>query len=377
MTEIESSIDKLKKCYFSFYKRKHHAEQSAICLNSELFSENPNPSKMDIDTLKKLYFSNFHKETNDIVELYNFYRESTNLNESKAKTFRNTNNQKNAQNQNTSKYSNSAVKKHQECDETSKKHFDNSKESESSLTQQLKKICKTQNCIEKNIKQKLSLSVLNKSLFNQKLNFINFPPTANHSKLLKPQLFLKNKARNTKSMEKMPNKREILHNISIGTENVASCSLEKVRNLKDLERRKNEIEKLISPTQKKSNIFSTLPIETQQRIFLNQAKIPGVEKIHHISKMFKNYRNVKSEVPVKIQVKKENFLRLGENKFMNFMESFFEKSEMEQKPRKIEKLMGKTEEIDERSFLEGLKQVSDYNNFQRKDMSNEPSFNIQ
>jgi len=39
--------------------------------------------------------------------------------------------------------------------------------------------------------------------------------------------------------------------------------------------------------------------------------------------------------------------------------------------------MGKTEEIDERSFLEGLKQVSDYNNFQRKDMSNEPSFNIQ
>ena len=57
------------------------------------------------------------------------------------------------------------------------------------------------------------------------------------------------------------------------------------------------------------------------------------------------------------------------------MENFFEKSEIEQKNIKVEKLLGKNE-IDEKSFLEGLKQVSDYNNFQGS-MSNDPSFNIQ
>ena len=156
---------------------------------------------------------------------------------------------------------------------------------------------------------------------------------------------------------------------------MSNCSLEKGRNLRDVERRKIEIEKLISPTQKKSNIFASLPFETQQKIFNTKAKIPDIEKIRNISKMFKNYRHIKSEIPVKIQEKKENLIKFGENKFLNFMENFFEKSEIEQKNIKVEKLLGKNE-IDEKSFLEGLKQVSDYNNFQGS-MSNDPSFNIQ
>lgn len=373
LNEIESSIDKLKKCYFSFYKKKHRQEPNVNYLNSELFSENPAPNKMDIDTLKKLYFNNFHRETNDITELYNFYKEYTNLNESKAKTFRNSCNPKMVQTLNASKYSNSAAKKTQDFEDISKKSFEIPKETESSLSHHLQKLCKT-NESEK-IKQKLSLSLINKQLFNQKLNFISIPPTTNNSRAINPHLFLKPKPRNSKSMEKMPKKREILQNVSINNDHMSNCSLEKGRNLRDVERRKIEIEKLISPTQKKSNIFASLPFETQQKIFTTQTKIPDIEKIRNISKMFKNYRHIKSEIPVKIQEKKENLIRCGENKFLNFMENFFEKSEIEQKNIKVEKLLGKNE-IDEKSFLEGLKQVSDYNNFQGS-MSNDPSFNIQ
>ena len=358
LCEIESSINQLKKCYFSFYKKKKKSEQNTNSLTSEMFSEAQNPIKMDIDTLKKLYFNNFNRETNDINELYSFYKEF--IIDSKAKTFRNPNHHKGSS-ANFYKTSNSAMKKNKEFQEICR----NSKEN---FSQELRKICKS-NPNEKSQKNKLSLSVLNKNLFNQKLNFINLK--SNASKPPKPELFFNTKFRNSKSVEKMNNKREILNNISIGMENIANISCEKGRNSKKIDSR---IEKIVSPNNQKSNIFANLPKE-QQKILMTHTKVIDIEKIRNISKIFKNYRCFKSEIPEKIIQKKENF-KGNENKFMNFIENFFEKSVLEQKNVKVEKLLGRNEEIDEKSFFEGVRHVTDYNNFQGKDISNEPSFDM-
>ena len=339
LCEMESSIDKLKKCYFSFYKKKMKSEQNA---NSLINCENYQ-MKMDINTLKKLYFDNYHKDSNDIIELYSFYKEH--LTEFKAKTFRNTSHQKNVFPNENLKFSSSAMKKTPEFNDICKKSLETPKES--NLSQHLRKIYKS-TVNEKSQKNKLSLSILNKDIFNQKLNFINVLPMKNSGgKSINTELFFKSKARNSKSVEKM-----------------SSISIEKWKN----NRNNLKLEEFVSPNNKKSNIFSSLPKSTQQKIFSHHAQMTSLsmEKIREISKIFKNYRSYKSELPSKIEKREKS--RIYDDKFMSFMESFFEKSEIEAK-------LLKNEEIDEKSFLEGLQKAVDYNTF--KDISNDPSFNIQ
>lgn len=322
---------------------------------------------MDIDTLKLKYFNYFHKESNDITELYNFYKEFTN--EYKSKTFRKPHNQNS--DTTSSKNSSSAMKKQKEFNEIDKKSSLVSNEFEKNLAQHLKKICRT-NTHELLQKNKLSISILNKDLFNQKLNFINIMPTTNHGKPPKCDNYFKNKIRNSKSMEKMLNKKEIISNVSLNS----NCSLEKRKDTAHHEKHQTEIDKIICLNNKSNNIFSTLPIEKQQKILMNNSKITDIDKIRNITKIFKNYRCTKSEIPngkIKMQ-EKIDLSKVNENKFINFIDSFFEKSGIESKSIKGEKFLGKTEEIDEKSFMEGLKQAANNNNFNGKDISNDPSF---
>lgn len=379
LNEIESSINKLKKCYFSFYKRKNKQERHQNSLSSEI--NHPHPKKqlehMDIETLQKLYQQFYHKKTNDILELYNFYKEYTS--ENKPKTFRNPQNQA-FSSQNYGRLTNSAIKK--KCvfnelqDISSKEKESKEKESEREaniLSKHLKKICQNN---EYNQKNKLFISAPNQNLPCQKLNFANMAPTTKNSKPPRPESFRGNSYRNAKSTEKIA-KKDKINNNSFGFMENSNTSLEK-KNILAEKKPQNEILKIISPNNRKNNnIFSGLSMETQQKIILNQVKITDIEKIRNISKIFKNYRSIKSEIPAKI-IAEQKRLCNKENKCLNFIESFLEKSDFDAKTMKNTELMNKNEEeIDERSFFEGLKQAASYNDFQGKDLSNAPSFLIQ
>lgn len=103
LNDIENSISILKKCYISFCKKKESAKKNSTSLQNftQFLSENATNNhiylqdfsklltksqggvntkedkinlKFDVDTLKKLYFENFGRETNDIQELYDFYK---------------------------------------------------------------------------------------------------------------------------------------------------------------------------------------------------------------------------------------------------------------------------------------------------------------
>lgn len=377
LNEIESSINKLKKCYFSFYKRKNKQERHQNSLSSEI--NHPQQKKqlehMDIETLQNLYQQIYHKQTNDIIELYNFYKEYTS--ENKPKTFRNPQNQ-GFSSQNYGRLTNSAIKKKgvfNELQEISSKEKESEREA-NILSRHLKKICQNKEYSQKN---KLFISAPNKNLPCQKLNFANMAPTTKNSKPPRPESFRGNNYRNAKSTEKIAKKDKINNNNSFGFIENANNSLEKKKMLAE-KKPQMEILKIISPNNRKNNnIFSGLSLETQQKILLNQVKITDIEKIRNISKIFKNYRSIKSEIPAKIIAEqKKLYEKDKENKYMNLMESFLEKSDFDAKPIKNTELVNKNEEeIDERSFFEGLKQAASYNDFQGKDISNAPSFLIQ
>lgn len=102
LNDIENSISILKKCYLSFCKKKETKKTSTSLQNfTQFLNDNATQNhiylqdlsklltksqcgvnnkeekmnmKFDVDTLKKLYFENFGKETNDIQELYDFYK---------------------------------------------------------------------------------------------------------------------------------------------------------------------------------------------------------------------------------------------------------------------------------------------------------------
>lgn len=333
LTEIERSINKLRKCYFSLYRRKGVRSEAS--------------GKMDVDVVKKAYFECFHRESNDITELYNFYRQQRLIaNESsiKAKTFRN---------------SEKGVKL---CPGSDAKRGGGN---ESLLSQQLRKICKGNGNNPRNEKT-LSLSGLNKSLFNQKLNFINLnlAPTTAKSFMgncrAVPQV-------NARSLEKIQRKAGN-SNVANNAPNGENCSLETVGKINDVERRKVEIERIISPSSKKSSIFSSLPAQTQQRLLRNNSsrKAADFDKIREIAKLMKANKKPTKSVGTAG--------RGNTSQLLSFMESFFDKSELipEQRPANL-----RNEEIDEKSFLEGLKHAADYKNFLGKDVSNDPSFSLQ
>lgn len=331
---------------------------------------------MDIDTLKTMYFNYHHKKTNDIIELYNFYKEYTQ--ESKPMTFRSSFNQNACSSQNLGRLSNSAMKKHKESPKIQKNC---SKDQETkNLSKQLKKIYNKEN--ENPQKNKVFLSIQNKNLFNQKLNFIDMVPTTKNSKPPRPNSVKNSTNRNSKSTEKIIKKEKISNNsFGGGIDSVSNASLEKNKNFESCpqdQKQLIDVERMISPNnRKKENIFACLPLDTQQQILNNQTRMADIEKIRNISKVFKNYRAIKSEIPVKIMEQKKK-LNENDSRFLNLVESFLEKSCLENRPLKNERLINRNEEeFDEKSFLEGLKQAAAYNNFQGKDIShisNDPSF---